>query len=116
MFLPNFRRVFAHVGETFRQNFALGAFAPKELGASNRNHRSHGSHFGDSPPCAPAEARWCFFFNFRWEVRNGVGVDGVGGIFPFLHFFRFSSLFFFVFFNAFLRFSCFFPCFSSIFA
>ena len=30
-----------------------------------------------------------------WEVLNGVGVDGVGGIFPFLRFFaflRFSSL------------------------
>ena len=48
-----------------------------------------------------------------WEVLNGVGVDGVGGIFPFLSFFfafsfffvslRFSSLFF-----AFLRFSSFF--------
>ena len=40
-----------------------------------------------------------------WEVLNGVGVDGVGGIFPFFYvfffvFFRFSSFFF-----VFLRFS-----------
>ena len=52
-----------------------------------------------------------------WEVLNGVGVDGVGGIFPFFSFFfvflRFSS-FFFVFlrfsslFFVFLRFSSFF--------
>ena len=43
-----------------------------------------------------------------WEVLNGVGVDGVGGIFPFFFFcffvfLRFSSLFF-----VFLRFSLFF--------
>ena len=48
-----------------------------------------------------------------WEVLNGVGVDGVGGIFPFFLFFfvflrffvvfRFSSFFF-----VFLRFSSFF--------
>ena len=56
----------------------------------------------------------------NWEVLNGVGVDGLGGIFPFFSFFfvffRFSSLlrffsFFFVFFSfffAFLRFSSFF--------
>ena len=50
------------------------------------------------------------FPTFFWEVLNGVGVDGVGGIFPFFSlffvflrffvFFRFSSLFF-----VFLRFS-----------
>ena len=49
-----------------------------------------------------------------WEVLNGVGVDGVGGIFPFFSFFfRFPSLFRFFFrfsslFFAFLRFSSFF--------
>ena len=43
--------------------------------------------------------------NFFWEVLNGVGVDGVGVIFPFfLRIFRF-------FFHAFSRF--FFFCFSS---
>ena len=37
----------------------------------------------------------------HWEVLNGVGVDGVGRIFPFFYsFLRFSSLFF-----VFLRFS-----------
>ena len=42
-----------------------------------------------------------------WEVLNGVGVDRVGGIFPFFSFFfRFSSLFRFFF--VFLRFSSFF--------
>ena len=50
-----------------------------------------------------------------WEVLNGVGVDGVGGIFVFFFFFfRFSSLFRFFFrfsslFFAFLRFSSFLP-------
>ena len=34
-----------------------------------------------------------------WEVLNGIGVDGVGGILPF---FRFASLFFFFFFLVFL--------------
>ena len=47
----------------------------------------------------------------RWEVLNGVGVDGVGGIFPFFSFFfiflRFL-FFFFSFFFVFLRFSSFF--------
>ena len=34
--------------------------------------------------------------SLHWEVLNGVGVDGVGGIFPFFCFvfFRFSSHFF----------------------
>ena len=55
-----------------------------------------------------------------WEVLNGVGVDGVGGIFHFFllffvflrffDFFRFSSLFF-----AFLRFFFIFLRFSSFF-
>ena len=60
--------------------------------------------------------------SLNWEVLNGVGVDGVGGIFPFFSFFfvffRFSSLFrfffvflrFFSFFFVFLRFSSFFAC------
>ena len=42
----------------------------------------HGNHFRGS---------------IFWEVLNGVGVDGVGGIFPFFllfFFFRFSSFFF----------------------
>ena len=60
-----------------------------------------------------------------WEVLNGVGVDGVGGVFPFLMFFFFTflvflcfSLFFFVFlcfsslFFAFFRFSWHFSSFS----
>ena len=55
-----------------------------------------------SPPSfVPLEG---FLFSSDWEVLNGVGVDGVGGIFPFFTFFfvffRFSSFFF-----AFLRFS-----------
>ena len=41
-----------------------------------------------------------------WEVLNGVGVDGVGVIFPFFYAFsRFSTHFFRFFFFAFLRFS-----------
>ena len=31
---------------------------------------------------------------FSWEVLKGVGVDGVGVIFPFFAFFRFSLFFF----------------------
>ena len=46
---------------------------------------------------------------FYWEVLNGVGVDGVGVIFPFFYaffvFLRIFSLFFFRFFFVFLRFS-----------
>ena len=55
---------------------------------------------------------------FCWEVLNGVGVDGVGGIFPFFSFF-FVFLRLFVFFCVFLRFSSFFFAFlrfSSFFA
>ena len=53
------------------------------------------------------------YFRIIWEVLNGVGVDGVGGIFPF---FRFFSFFFaFSFFFVFLRFSSFFFAFSSFF-
>ena len=40
----------------------------------------------------------------NWEVLNGVGVDGVGGIVPFFSFFFVFLRFFFVF----LRFSSFF--------
>ena len=49
--------------------------------------------------------------SYTWEVLNGVGVDGVGGIFPFFFSFFFAFSFFFVFlrfssfFFAFLRFS-----------
>ena len=54
----------------------------------------------------------------HWEVLNGVGVEGVGGIFPFfVVFFCFSSLF--CFFFVFLRFSSFFFAFlrfASLFA
>ena len=41
----------------------------------------------------------------RWEVLNGVGVDGVGVIFPFFYAFFVFFMNFFVFFFAFLRFS-----------
>ena len=41
---------------------------------------------------------------FSWEVLNGVGVDGVGVIFPFFTHFSFFKQFF-AFFFAFLRFS-----------
>ena len=62
--------------------------------------------FGGTPMLHLFVEKFCVF----WEVLNGVGVDGVGGIFPFFCFFsfffaflRFSSSFF-----AFLRFSSFF--------
>ena len=48
------------------------------------------------------------FVIFCWEVLNGVGVDGVGVIFPFFYAFSFFFTHFFVFFSlffVFLRFS-----------
>ena len=51
-----------------------------------------------------------------WEVLDGVGVEGVGVIFPFFHaFFRFFYAFS-PFFNAFFPFSTHFSPFSSLFS
>ena len=59
-------------------------------------------------PARPQKLVGEYFLYFSsWEVLNGVGVDGVGGIFPFFSFF-FVSLRFYSFFVVFLRFSSFF--------
>ena len=49
-----------------------------------------------------------FCLKFSWEVLHGVGVDGVGGIFPFSLFFQIVFLRFFLLFFVFLCFSLFF--------
>ena len=91
------------------QNFPRAFFlAQNKIGGKNPQQNSN-QNLGASRPKSTLQGS-AESLGPYWEVLNGVGVDGVGGIFPFSSFFfaffvffRFSSFFF-----AFLRFSSFF--------